>query len=221
MTNVMPPLAYTGAPALTVLPARTVLFRVHRAALPADAFNDKPRHRYYGGGRFDATDDDHYPYLYAGESIEVAVAETLLRDLPLSHTGIRQLPLAAIQGRRISAVITTTDLTMVSLRTAVDLAAVCQDSWLTTCDPCCYAQSRHWAHWIRARAPAAAGFTWMSRREPTQQAFILFGDRTPPGPITTTADHKLPCGTAEFGTPLGLYALRCRLATYNVALSSR
>jgi hypothetical protein len=222
MANALPPAAYGGTPARTVLPAGTVLFRVHQTAFPPASFNSSPSHRYYGGGRFDATGDDRYPYLYAGESVGVAIAETLLRDLPFDDTGIRQLPLAKISGRRISAVRMVADLDVVSLRSAADLGAVAQDPWLTTCAPSDYAQSRHWAHWIRSHAPAAAGYVWMSRREPTQQAFVLFGDRGAADAITAVTDPRVPPGDeAEFDTPMGRLALRRRLTAYGVALSRR
>ncbi|HXP18767.1 MAG TPA: RES family NAD+ phosphorylase [Streptosporangiaceae bacterium] len=220
--NVIPPDGYCGRPVQTELPAGTVLFRVHPAGFPAHAFNPRPSHRYYGGGRFDATDDDRYPYLYAGESVDVAIAETLLRDLPLDSAGVQQLPRARVRGRRVSAVTTTADLSLVSLRSAADLGAVSQDPWLTTCGPQFYAQSRHWAHWIRRHAPTAAGYVWMSHREPTQQAFVLFGDRIPDEAITTVAAPQLPQGDeAEFDHPRGRRALIRRLRLYNVALSRR
>jgi RES domain len=222
MVNFKPPPDYSGTPVLTRLPAQTVLFRVHQVAYPAHVFNLTPSHRYYGGGRFDATADDLYPYLYAGESIDVAIAETLLRDLPFDGTGLLQLSRASIRGRRISALITEVDLSLVSLRSAADLTAVSQDPWLTTCGPQCYAQSRHWAHWIRSHAPTAAGYVWMSHREPTQRAFVLFGDRVPDDGIATVDDPRLPpAGEAEFDHPRGRRALLRRLSTYHVALSRR
>ena len=221
MANIQPPPAYAGTPAMTRLPASTTLYRVHPAGYPAHAFNPVPAHRYYGGGRFDATDDDQYPYLYAGESLEAAIAE-MLRDLPCDAAGTRHLPLSAITGRRISTVITTSDLNLVSLRTAADLGAVGQDAWLTSCEPSCYPQSRFWAHWIRAHAPTAAGLVWMSPREPTQQAFVLFGDRTPAAAIITSANPLLPPGfDADLDTRSGRRAISRFLATYNVVLSPR
>jgi hypothetical protein len=222
MANTQPPLEYGGTPAMTRLSAGTVLYRVHLTAYPAHAFNPMPAHRYYGGGRFDATDDDHYPYLYAGESLEVAIAEMLLCDLPYDASGTRHLPVSAIKGRRISTVITTTDLDLVSLRTAADLAAICQDAWLTTCEPACYAQSRFWAHWIRQRAPTVAGLVWMSHREPSKQAFVFFGDRTPRSAIATTTTPALPPNAeADFDTRRGRHAIKRLLAGYNVVLGSR
>ncbi len=149
-----------------MLPAGSILFRVHPVEFLPDEFSPELTHRYYGGGRFDSTEDDRYPFLYAGESIGVAIAETLLRDLPPDDLGVLQLPSAKVRGRRISAIATTADLKLVSLCSARELGAVGQDTWLTTCDQRSYAQSRHWAHWIRSHAPEAAGYRWMSRREP-------------------------------------------------------
>lgn len=222
MTNVKPPASYAQTPALTTLRAGTVLFRVHQKRFRAEAFNPVPSHRYYGGGRFDATDDDPYPYLYAGSTVDAAVAETLLRDLSPDDTGIRQLPRCKVAGRRISAIEVTADLELVSLRSGTDLGAVAQDTWLTMCDPRDYAQSRHWAHWIRTHAKSAAGYAWLSRREPEAAAYVLFGDRFSPSVITLTAHPDVPVGDeADFDTSRGRRALRNRLARYNVALSRR
>jgi len=218
----MPPPAYAGTPVLTALTAGTILFRVHKASYSPVAFNSSLSHRYYGGGRFDPTDDDAYTYLYAGESIDVAIAETLLRDLPFDQAGVLRVPLARIRGRRISMLSVTTDLALVSLRKLADLAAVSQDPWLTTCGPSFYAQSRHWAHWIRQKAPTAAGYVWMSHREPTAQAYVLFGDRVPDGAIAIAGDPRLiKESEAQFDSATGRRALRRRLATYNVAVSGR
>jgi RES domain len=222
VTNVQPPAAYAQAPALTTLGAGTTVFRIHHKHFPADAFNPVPSHKYYGGGRFDATQDDHYPFMYAGSTVDVAVAETLLRDLAPDPAGIRQLPWPRVAGRRISSVEVTADLELVSLRSAADLGAVAQDTWLTSCDPRDYAQSRHWAHWIRSHASGAAGYVWLSRREPGAAAYVLFGDRVPATAIAASAHPDVPPGDeADFDTPRGRRALRNRLTRYNVALSRR
>jgi hypothetical protein len=222
MANLRPPPHYSGTPTLTSLPAETVLFRVHRSGHPAHEFNPRPSHRYYGGGRFDSTADDCYSYLYAGESIDTAIAESFMRDLPFDDFGVLQIPRGLIKCRRISAVQTRLDLTLLSLRSAADLSAVSQDPWLVSCGPPSYPQSRHWGHWIRSQAPTAAGYVWMSHREPTMQAYVLFGDRIPGDAIETITDYGLlPEGEAEFDSPRGRRALIRRLTAYNVALSRR
>src|SRR6185437_8267175 len=222
MANLRPPPCYSGTPRLTTLPAETVLFRVHRTEHPAHEFNPRPSHRYYGGGRFDSTADDCYPYLYAGESIDTAIAESFMRDLPFDDFGVLQIPRGLINGRRISAVQTRLDLTLLSLRSAADLAAVSQDPWLVSCGPPNYPQSRHWGHWIRSQAPAAGGYVWMSHREPTKQAYLLFVHRIPAAATETITNYALlPEVEAEFDNPSGRRALRRRLSAYNVVVSRR
>jgi hypothetical protein len=222
VANVKPPAHYAQTPELATLSAGSILFRVHQKRFPAEAFNPELSHRYYGGGRFDATDDDPYPYLYAGTTVDVAVAETLLRDLSPDDVGIRQLAVPKVAGRRISAIEVTANLELVSLRSGTDLGAVAQDTWLTMCDPRDYAQSRHWAHWIRSHAKSAAGYVWLSRREPGAAAYVLFGDRFSPTAIVSTAHPDVPNGDeADFDTPRGRRALRRRLTRYGVALSRR
>lgn len=222
MANYRPPPTPAGAPRTTTITAHTVLYRVHQKAYDVHVFNPVPNHRYYGGGRFDSTNDDAYPFLYAGESVDVAVAETLLRDLAPDDTGMRVLPFARAANRRISAIRVQNDLELVSLLSGEDLGAVSQDPWLTTCDPRDYAQTRHWGHWIRTHAPTACGYVWHSRREPDARAYVLFGDRIPPGAISSTPSPNVPAGdAADFDTPKGRRALRNRLSRYGIALSRR
>lgn len=192
MANVRPPNQPAGAPQYIRLPAGTALFRVHRAGYDACAHNPTLAHRYYGGGRFDSTLDDAYGYWYAGDSADVAVSEYLLRDLAVHEAGTRVLEWARVAGRRLTSVETTVDLTLLSLATGIELGALSQDTWLTTAPPRDYAQTRHWAHWIRGHAPDAAGFRWRSFREPAGFAFVLFSDRCP-------TDFTVPHPVAAWG----------------------
>lgn len=194
--------------------AGTHMFRVHQKRFLATAFNPIPSHRYFGGGRFDATDDDPYPFLYAGATPDVAVAETILRDIPSDFTGRRHVPRARYSGRRQSAVITTRDLKILDLRGLQGLGSVRQDSWLVHADPLQYAQTRHWAHWIRLHCPDLDGFVWMSHREPTDEAYVLFG--SPHKPFLAAASHpEVPDGDpSDFDTVVGRRRLRTVLARH-------
>jgi hypothetical protein len=192
---------------------------VHKKTFPADSFNPLLSHRYYGGGRFDATADDDYQYLYAGETIDVALAETLLRDVDFDSEGHFVLPRAYYEGRRISAVRTTRDLELVGMRTRRELHSFAQSTWITQCPPAEYAQARHWGHWLRSKAPNAAGYIWNSRQEPTQAAYVLFGDRHPGKLIEPAEDPALPSGlSADFDTAEGRSTLAGILATYRVTV---
>jgi RES domain len=222
MPNVLPPGAAAGTPVVDVLPADTILFRVHRKGHPAHSLNPNFSHRYYGGGRFDSTADDVYPFLYAGESVNVALSETLLRDLSVEASGPRLLPKAYIRGRRVSAVRVRIDLDIVSLVTGAHLGQVSQDPWLTTCEPRDYAQSRHWGHTIRGWAPAACGFVWMSRRDPGLRSYVLFGDRCAVDPLEDWKDPSVPTGAAaDLDTAHGVRWLRQQLAGYGVTVTRR
>jgi RES domain len=137
-------------------------------------------HRYFEGGRFDSTHDDTYGYLYAGDTPAGAVAETLLRDSPITATGAITLSHTQVVGRRLTRIMLTQDLAVVDLRGLVDLRAASQDTWLTMADPSDYPQTRHWGHWIRSQSPTATGFIWISKRDPTRQSYVFFDDKCPP-----------------------------------------
>ncbi|MEI5103898.1 RES family NAD+ phosphorylase [Streptomyces sp. PmtG] len=199
MPNYRPPTALTGTPGKATLPSGTTLYRVHSARRDAAAFNPRPAHCLYGGGRFDGTPCDPYAYLYAGLSAAAAVCEALLRSLPFDpEGGPRLLPRASVVGRRLSVLRLTADLDVVSLLTGRDLAAVHQDGWLVHTEAHDYAYTRDWAHWIRGHTgPWARGLLWSAKREPGEHAVVLFGDRCPPGAVSSVEEAAVDFGTAE------------------------
>ncbi|MFI9239193.1 RES family NAD+ phosphorylase [Streptomyces sp. NPDC053079] len=210
MPNTQPPAAPPGTPAKVTLPAGTPLFRVHRGEWPATSFNPVPTGRLYGGGRFDATEDDGYAFLYAGLTAASAVCETLLRSIPFDSAGPRTVPRAAVRGRRLAFLRLTADVDVVSLMSGRDLAAIAQDSWLVQAEPHDYPFTRTWGHWIRRHTdPWAQGFVWPSKREPADRVTVLFGDRCPPDVVEESGappvDFSTPGGQEWLDTVLGLY----------------
>lgn len=172
-----PPTRYDGSPKHYVLRRGACLWRVHSRDHDAWAFNPTRPASLYGGARFDATDADPYPYLYAGLSEETALAETLLRDLPPDERGYRIVPNRAVNGKRLSGLVLIRDLTLIRLIDAVDLAAIGQDAWLVATSAGDYPQTRDWARWLRRQAPWAHGLIWDSLRARGSHAIVLFGDR--------------------------------------------
>lgn len=209
----VPPPSSPVAPHRAVLPADTVLWRVHRQTRPVMAFNPVAVDPLFGGGRFDATSADSYPYLYAAPEVETALLETLVRGIPFDEKGRRHIRRVAIKGMRVSALRPGRDLTLVALRTHVDLAAVCQDEWLVHADPDSYPQTRHWAHWLRAQAPWADGFVWPSRRDLGRESVILFGDRCAAGEL-----REVPGSAVDLDDRDGADWLNRRLDPYNIRL---
>ncbi len=218
MPNLPPPTAYSGKPARSRLKTGARLTRIHDGRFSAVSFNPTLADRHWGGGRFDATPDDPYAFLYAGANDRCAVAETLLRNLPLLPTGSFLLPKKSLSGRRISWITPREDLKLVSLRSGRDLAQLGQDSWLTKSDWKDYGFTRRWGHQIRTWAPWAQGFVWRSRPEEASLAYVFFEDRCPAGfeevddpLLTPPEDNRLDRDPA-------LSYVRKLLAGYNVTL---
>ncbi|WP_289009898.1 RES family NAD+ phosphorylase [uncultured Thermomonospora sp.] len=212
MPPATPPEHYRPTPYLYTLPAGSRLWRVHKKTWgPTDFSDPEPVRGKKGGGRFDSTPDDRYPYYYAALEADVALLETFLRDRPFTHEGTRPVMRQSVRGRRISAVETTVDLTLVDLLSGEALAAVAQDTWLIHALPREYHLTRAWASWIRKHTPQAQGLIWPSKREGTQPALVLFGDegRCPPGAL-----RVVPDAGADFDDPAGLAWLNERLAPY-------
>ncbi|HZF52988.1 MAG TPA: RES family NAD+ phosphorylase [Polyangiaceae bacterium] len=176
MPKASPPTVCPGVPVLREIPAGTQLWRVHSARFGAAAFNPTAASDPFRGGRFDSRDGS-YAYLYAAESKEAAVAEVLVRDIPVDGRD-RFLPLVALEGRCLSRVEVTAALRVVSL-CAPEWGHVGQDAWLTKCDSAEYALTRAWADAIRAWVPEAAGFVWRSKRDENWLVYIFFSDRLP------------------------------------------
>lgn len=216
MPRPAPPKAFNGVAHAETLAAGTVLSRVHRSAYGGLDFNPVASDVVFGGGRFDSTAADPYEYLYAGASDATAVAEALLRDLDANDHGARFLAKQYWRRRQLSRMATTTDLELVALRTGTDLGAVGVGTWLVDCDADEYPQSRAWGHWVRSIAPHAAGFVWLSKREPGTDAFVFFDDRCPAG-VFSPAPGPVP-GPCDFDDPTGFDWLRHHLAKYRVAI---
>ena len=172
-----PPPGYDGTPNRYLLGRGSCLWRVHYRKYHARSFNTVQSDRLYGGGRFDATQSDSYPFYYAALDQGTALAEALLRDLHPDERGMRVLTGAALKERRMSGLTLTRDLALVRLIDGKDLAAIAQDAWLVTATAREYPQTRDWGHWLRRQATWAHGFVWDSLRDRGGLAIVLFGDR--------------------------------------------
>jgi hypothetical protein len=167
------------SPRLLELDAGTLLWRVHSTLWAATSFKKEPTDDVFGGGRFDATQTDPYPFLYAAPVPETAILETLTRDLPHHSKHFRTIRRKNVADLRLSPLLVTEPLTLISLMNGIDLASALQDEWLIQCESRDYPQTRRWARWLRLQVPIAQGIAWMSRRDVGKQSVVLFGDRCP------------------------------------------
>ena len=217
--NQEPPTRYTDTPRQFLLPAGTTLTRIHSSVFAVTQFNPTVAQSDLQGGRFDATRGDDYAFLYAAEGDATAVSEVLLRDLPIDDYGARLLPRAGLSQLSIDWLRTTLDLEIVSLRSGPDLAAVGQDTWLTTSPAAEYSMTRRWASAIRRWAPWACGLTWRSHREPEGFAYVFFADRCPEASFEeVTYGSLLPLGDRSLGAGAARLYVERIIASYRVAL---
>ncbi len=210
-----PPTQLNGTPNRYPLSAGTPLWRIHKEVYPATEFNPNPVAQDLAGefaaGRFDSTTEDPYPFLYAAVDDRTAVAEKLLRDLPVSQSGTRELLSQEISGLCVSQINVQADLELVNLRSGVDLAAIGIDARLTIGSSIEYPVTRKWSAAIRDWDDEAQGLTWRSGRELDGFAFVFFGDRIDEGEIVTSTNSS--CGAEAFDL------ITLILSLYNVAVS--
>lgn len=211
-----PPTQYTGSPTRFAVPDGTALWRTHLGSYESNEFNVRMADSHFGGGQFDATNDDKYPYLYVASSPRAVLAEFVRHSLPPGDSlpSERVLPRAALRERRLSPLTLTADLTLLSLLTAEDRGAVGQDEWLINAGPASYAYTRRWGHWLRQQAPWAQGIIWPSAEDPEGRLIVLFGDRMSPDTL-----QRAPAGSVYLDSTEGADYLTTALAPWNVHIS--
>ncbi|WP_306233258.1 RES family NAD+ phosphorylase [Agrococcus beijingensis] len=169
------------------------LNRVHHQSREATAFNP-------GRGmptRFAPfnVDGAPIPTLYAAASATAAVCESILHDVPLSG-GL--LPAARYEQYVESGLRVTRDLRLAMLKGEGLRRLGVSPQQLTATEGDVYGSTVHWA-----RAAHAAGFegvVWMSARDNSAEAYMLFGDRVAADDLMITAEGagRLGVGTDGF-----------------------
>lgn len=166
-----PPLA----PLLVTLPAGSRLFRVYPSFLEATDFNLG----HGAGARFhflSGADGAPVPSLYAAETQDAALAESIFHDVSLRPQALRILPLRKVAGRMLGALGTRRDLELVQLHDVALERLGLEPSELTSSPPSTYPRTRAWGQALHD-AGAAAGLVWMSRQFNSAKACTFFGDR--------------------------------------------
>ena len=209
-----PPDDCPGNPVSVVLLAGERLWRVHGLGNVPTEFNPTARPgprpgEPVLGGRFDSTDGG-YAYWYGASSEGGAFAESFARQLDYTKAGPRPLPYRLVTDRGISVVRTARELHLVVVHGA-GAQQLGHDTWLTTCDEDNYPITREWAQAVRRWEPDADGLIWKSRRDPVEDALVLWG-----APV----DAKTGCGLVLFdprrdqSEPLASGPARLRLDTW-------
>ncbi|MGN5240282.1 RES family NAD+ phosphorylase [Rhodococcus sp. SJ-3] len=144
------------------------LYRVHSNTRTVGEFNP----RYGSRTRFAFFGGPVVPVLYAADTEEAALAESLLHDIPVGG-GI--LPYAAYADKVMGKIEVTRDLQLASLRGLGLRRLGVEARHVTDTDASEYPRTVLWAK--AAHEAGFDGLAWASRKCNDTRAVVLFGDR--------------------------------------------
>lgn len=150
------------------LAAGTQMYRVYGNRFGPMEFNPGPK----GPGRFHFFGQPSVPALYTAGTEEAAVAETLLRNIPvagglLAYGEYKTKVMAGVTSRR--------EIRLASFLGTGLRALRIEAHQLTDTPGESYPQTRKWAD--AAHRAGFEGIAWMSKRNNSDRAYMFFGDR--------------------------------------------
>lgn len=212
----LPPPA--GTPALrTVAPG--TWWRVHRHSkrtgeYAPQAFNDSG----LGHARFSPLKNGKrvVPTLYAAQTLEAALMETALHDVPYPSEGhIHDLQRDLQSDLHASQIELRTPLQLVDLSKLGLQRMGLRVSQLFETDADDYARTQAWARWLHTALPDAQGLYWLCTRQPECAGLMLFGERIHKAGVKAAAAPSLHLSHPDvLGALLGLLnRLGCGVAS--------
>lgn len=152
----------------------TKLFRIHPSCYAGNQFNPSSN----GDARFSPIKklgtNQIIPTMYAGFNTNIALSETIFRDLDITQKNIK-VYIEDFNESCHTELETTKDLNLAMLDlTSLVKMRVSKD--LIHCSPEFYVITRIWAEHIHSQHSNIVGLIWPSRQH-TGEAIILFGDR--------------------------------------------
>jgi len=164
-------------PRLITWPQDQPMYRVYSTRYSPSSFNDRiPNHGVEGRFHFFAFNGVQVSVMYAAESTEAAVFETIFHDLPHARpTTFLRAP--AINERAVAMLLPRRDLVLVELMGAGLQRLGLRPDELTSTPPSDYPQTVKWAAALFAHPSMADGMVWMSRQYNTARSLVLWGPR--------------------------------------------
>ena len=172
---VPPPPVRLEPPNLVELTEGKLLHRVHAHQFHGNAFNPCQD----GPTRFAPIHDDQgacIPTLYAADSVEAAIHETILHDVPLAAAR-KSVPRHAVEDRRHSTLVVRRTLRLASLRAPDLMKWGLTPATLIGAMPTQYQRTARWAKAVHEQFAAVDGLIWTSNLCDPDSALLFFGDR--------------------------------------------
>jgi hypothetical protein len=170
-------------------------WRIHPGSFAPEAFNASGLGNARFSPLFESAPPVPVPTMYAAATLDGAIMETLLHNVPTPSEGfIYDLQADIDRGIVASQISVTVELQLVDM-TSVGLQnmGMLQSQMFET-EQGDYERTRRWAAWLRREQPLAQGLAWMSRRDNSAMAVVLFEDRIGSGVVVPGARTRLPIG---------------------------
>lgn len=129
------------------------------------------------------------PTLYGADSLQGALAETILRDVPLSGDN-RHVMADRLTAYTYSVLAATRPMRLAILHDPHIKRLRVSPAELGGCPPTDYPWTATWAQAIHDDEPDAEGLIWVPRNHNTARALMLFGDRISRRALTVTAEPQ-------------------------------
>lgn len=151
------------------------LWRVYGSVHGPAGFNGTSR----GNARFSPIEHAGaiIPTMYAATSVQAALMDTVLHDVPIPSAGFILMLEPATDPRRISRLQSTIPLTLADLSTVGLRRLGLSGNDVVDSDKTHYPLTRQLATWIYATCPDVQGLAWTSRQDDRAQAIVLFEPR--------------------------------------------
>ena len=173
--SVRKPPANLARPNVVTFEAGALLERIHDQSYRPNEFNpcNGAPTRF---APIQAVQGDCVPALYAGDTLESAIYETIFHDIP-AEARRKTVPRMLVEGRAHGQLEVLRDLKLAWLR-GPDLKKwrISRDS-LTMTSPKRYPATARWAEAIHHQYPEVEGLIWTSNQCDPDTAYLFFGDR--------------------------------------------
>ena len=150
------------------------------------------------------------PTLYAATTLGGALAETILRDVPLDGSD-RAVMRGHLAQYRYSSLVPSRPLRLAVLHDPHVRRLRISGNEIGACPPSCYPWTADWAQAIHDDTDAD-GLIWVPRNDNTARAVMLFGSRVRAGALTTEVDAQ------PLGAGVGLREVLRLLEASDIAL---
>ena len=170
----LPP-AHLEPPNLIDLVEGELLHRVHTPQFAGNVFNPCQG----GPTRFAPIHDPSgqcIPTLYAAQTVEAAIYETILHDVPL-RAARKSVPRPAVENRQHTTLLVRRTLRLASLRAPDLMKWGLSPATLIGSMPTQYENTARWAKALHDQFAEVHGLVWTSNLCDPDSALLFFGDR--------------------------------------------